>query len=961
MSDGEFLRSWRCCAPRWVSRFYRPPLLACAALVAVLAVSAADGPAADAAGQQQLRVHVGARHAPVRAVIRANLDSKVRVRVNGHRAGKAFERRGYWRRVGFLGANDGVRHGRNRLRVAIINGKRRRHLTQRFSIRRGRAIAGAGPDRVTRVGARVRLNGRASRLGAGTPARNLRWRLVRAPRGSDARLIRPRGRRPVLRPDRHGTYEARLTIGGHRRGHRIDTVTVTALPADPPIGAPLNTLAQSNGQIVIDGRPVPGTGGGTTAPVSVAILDRGSRQLLSSFTTDRGPTGIAKLAGAVAQQRSLSSIVIVNGISGLDPAAVGPFSAVLQSLGGAGLDAATRERLASGQPFSVVGVVNGGAGAAFTNFGGPTSTDPAAPTLSGALAGHLQLNPATDQYGFVFGDYAGFDTQIGDLSDENTMKIGTASPGGELSDGDLAGFQVVVADARSLQVKRNQVFAVNSLTRIESDVEAAMAAFLRGVGADELVFVQSIGDPEPSSSNWDDIARVLARLGGTRSVFNGLDGSGGYALVGARGLEGPAPEASYPLTQQSPAALAGTLQRTRDAGFDPTLAAAASDVNDGLVHIAYQPPTAFPSLGGPGGKAAAKYIADKLNLSSSDMREDYYVNYEADWDAIAARIPTLAYSKTGDFTKAEFASVQKQLGDEANAVAAVKHYIANLQSPFTAGLTSFVDLQQISKSIISEVTPPDVHTDADTLSIMSSALGIASLVPGVGEVFGILSGAFGIAATLSGRDGASLLPEIVDTRTSELATALVNRYTQATESLTVIGLLLVSDYGKLTTVARLSTRDAAWRWPPGGGRIPGVLRTSAKRWFYSELMPTAWALYDLYDVPNARQWYCSANTGGSHFANFFTFSKEPDSGQYRPILGFDGQGLPVRPYVQALGAPSGAFVGETNAANPPSPGLMDPLFTPVAEGGLGMFQPWFFRGFAEYPQEVDFGQRCVGG
>jgi hypothetical protein len=89
-------------------------------------------------------------------------------------------------------------------------------------------IADAGPDRTAEGKARVTLDGTASGGVPGPLA--YAWRILSAPAGSHASLSRADEARPLLRPDREGTYVIELVVSGEGRLSAPDTVVVQAMP-----------------------------------------------------------------------------------------------------------------------------------------------------------------------------------------------------------------------------------------------------------------------------------------------------------------------------------------------------------------------------------------------------------------------------------------------------------------------------------------------------------------------------------------------------------------------------------------------------------------------------------------------------------------------------------------------------------------------------------------------------------
>jgi len=133
-------------------------------------------------------------------------ERRVRVWLNGRRVTRAVDRSQPTRWTASLSATHGLRHGVNRLRMLVVEPDRGRYavLRRRFVVRRDRHLAAAGWDIATRVGGRVRLDGRRSRtIHGGRPDHS--WRIVSKPRGSRAVLRRAGAARPLLAPEARAT------------------------------------------------------------------------------------------------------------------------------------------------------------------------------------------------------------------------------------------------------------------------------------------------------------------------------------------------------------------------------------------------------------------------------------------------------------------------------------------------------------------------------------------------------------------------------------------------------------------------------------------------------------------------------------------------------------------------------------------------------------------------------------
>jgi hypothetical protein len=219
-------------------------------------------------------------HSPVKVSVRAGWKVReLRVWLNGESVSEEFRRADIGkrnRRTVRLSASHGLRYGRNVVRVSRkrFMRKRRSHRV-RFILTRDRPLVGAGRDRRVEVGRSIRLNGyhsrgrNAARAGGahrsarpGSPAGlRMRWRLVRKPTGSRAKICCPargvqppakklaRLQAPVPQParpwlknvDKPGRYVAELVVVDRGVRSVADRVVTTALVGTPLV--PVDTMA----------------------------------------------------------------------------------------------------------------------------------------------------------------------------------------------------------------------------------------------------------------------------------------------------------------------------------------------------------------------------------------------------------------------------------------------------------------------------------------------------------------------------------------------------------------------------------------------------------------------------------------------------------------------------------------------------------------------------------------------
>ena len=944
------------------------------------------------------RLLVNGSAAPVTVSVRVARGAILRVSVNGHDESSAFTRDGD-KLVGLLGAGDGLRHGSNRLLLTAYTSSsrsaRETTISRRFDISRSTPIASAGGDRTVLAGESVSLRGAQSLLGAGDTGRSFAWRLVRAPRGSKAKLLGSARVSPWFVPDLPGTYRIRMTLTtkasrsagrqtvGAAARRSTDTVTVTA-QTNQPYGIPLESNGPG-GAILVDGVAQPDTTRDTPldSGISYAIIDRTTGTPTASGQFQATAAGLTQLLGVAQRHSDGTSLLVFNWAGALRDHR--PLLAQIVNLVGAGALPGSDQFASNDRPGSVIGVPGAPAGSGFFNHRDlPNLPGP------GDMSGYLRLNGVTELFDFVFTSFVPVDTAPPSLT---TATRSTITVGGTDYSVDhpanASGFQLVTLDPKSLALITNRAYVTNSTYHTGLPTVGQLASDLQSA-ADQperpLVILQSYGQPKSASSDWDRAGLAIQKLGGTRQVFadlnqpwaGGVGGDptagrlGGYAFIGRTGGAGPPAEVSYPL-DGLPARLAGLLMLTRTADYEPMLVSpVAADgrapVNEELVRIANQAPTPFPMLAPDTSRAEAQaaenYLGGpavmKVCLADEmcDVRETYYTKYNSAWQTIATALQdarTECQLPHEGFTPAVCEQVRSQLFDEVQAGNRVRHYLGpqGLQQPFgAAGLPALANLGEISEQIQDAVNPqPQSSTASTVLTVISYVVQVGALA---GPQTAALASGLGAAFMLGGYlmkpgNSPNLIGPAVRTAAAKLGVELANRYQTAGDQLDGLGQILVSDYGKLMAVAGKVDADPNWIIRTPGAAREQLIR-AAKRTISEALIPVAYpVLYDLGRVPhlNAGHWRCIYGFLSERVK--YLFDRNPNGGQV--VQRFPGGWEPV----MAVGAVHAT--GSQGAARIPTPPatVVDPLFAPPALGGLGMrklefYSPRLFRLFPAEPR-----------
>lgn len=616
-------------------------MLVVAALVSLAGVTAvADARRLSVEDRESVGLRVLTKGSAVRAQVRtSHKPVAVSVRLNGRLISRQFAGRASGAPAVALGAGDGVRRGRNRLvvRVRFPSGRRVVQV-RRFGVARRAAVPDAGRDRTVNAGDRVRLSAARSRIRDRSKVR-FRWRVVRRPAGSRARL-RGRGRaRPVLRPDVPGVYRVRLTIsnraGSRRFASRSDVVQISAVDAQAtragvflgttPFGTsgPASALSFFGGSL--EGQTF--SLGKSGSPVVTFFLDRRTLEVVGG-----GPVFTGVDAAAVTKlQASLQAAIKAGGTQPLVISAgnnygtmSAPFATWLRRELGAGGVAA------SASSFAV-------AGTAPDFYGLKKSSSPLAnmtsvsPDIGGAsrLAGQL-VRDAQDNWAFTpssvpaFGAAASggirFDTGTG-----TGIEVGGKwYPAEEQPPGceGRGGYQVLAVAASGpnalepLDISiydwlfeqtfvNGQTFFINACGgggSLDQNTSLADAVGLRQVmgaigSTPALVFIQSVGDPRAPSFLTDNSSELTAGFGsgirdfgGTPKAFLGqIDGNQTatdgpfYTLVGHNfSLPGQpyihsSAEVSTDGPGSPPARLVGALVKDAYGRYVPTINTASDD------------------------------------------------------------------------------------------------------------------------------------------------------------------------------------------------------------------------------------------------------------------------------------------------------------------------------------------------------------------------------------------------
>jgi hypothetical protein len=189
-----------------------------------------------------------------------------------------------------------------------------------------------------------------------------------------------------------------------------------------------------------------------------------------------------------------------------------------------------------------------------------------------------------------------------------------------------------------------------------------------------------------------------------------------------------------------------------------------------------------------------------------------------------------------------------------------------------------------------------------------------------------LAAVFALGAYLSTSKGQPILGTQIKAKTKELGQELLSRVELAGRATNRLGLLIVSDYGKLTYANE--HMYSGWKLQDEE-KAASDIRVAAKQWFYQALIPTAYPylIRTSAGITNARSLDCQ--TGGT-----FSWPNQPDMFQMQATVGYGTNGVPQKAvffFAKGIG----------KDASPPA-SLGDEMFRPRNKDGLGMEKMLFF-------------------
>ncbi len=651
------------------------------------------------------------------------------------------------------------------------------------------------------------------------------------------------------------------------------------------------------------------------------------------------------------------------------------------------------EGVSNAIPFVLVG--NGGLNTGQAHQSGFSNRD-----MTGYLA-----EDSNGNYTFIQPDYIRFDIGL-----DGTIKIGAktytvANSFKSYCNGTNALHLVVVQrEAPDVLLANNTYCTSQGAEEIQR-----LVGDLKGVLGNEgrLVFLASNGHPIPPDWNFgtDGDARIyplaqqIAQLGGYWETMVYLTPNDTYSLVGATapppgtpGARKRARESSSVYPDHPSGEMHGVLARgLRGNWYSPLTVDLSGKASLQFYEILAQQPVPFPHPSNAQELAAFQEIGTALYkkegatcASPCNVRNSYADTSKDIGGSWYNALTQLQDSQKDDCDDPKNASipfciVQEQLETEFAYVGGIRLFNQNLDLLWSASGTNItLELESAYNGVLANVPPPPPAPAPSLMGpIVNFFLGLASVIPDIGPVFGVADTVFNFATSLTtdptGNQGTSLTFPI-----SDLEAKTAQQFNdQATARGTQFD-FIYQDWGKISTLGAAlanAQQGSPWYWngSTNTGQILNAMIPDFQQAAYQSLMangyaigsylpvcgacpgPTNWGYTPIWQQPQSY----TVNDPDGPFSPGQADKAQPFNYPWYPPYTFPSDtSNPTQSPTQATATLLGAggwlgisaitapTDGGTNGLyEPPQAPLLAHLFTPRSQGGLGVYRPAFFEGW----------------
>ncbi len=658
----------------------------------------------------------------------------------------------------------------------------------------------------------------------------------------------------------------------------------------------------------------------------------------------------------------------------------------------------------------------------------PSQNSPTAPAMIGAVSGVLirdnynsfTYSPNAPQISYTIAT----SSLAGQVTNAVSINGSTMEGNGlyvmQLPQTSRGGFRLLMLDATdpsgtSCRSCSSGAKQFDQFFDIDSGIPGLITALTNGgtgIGGNSLVFLVSLGDIGHSDEDtkfspmWDALAQAVSQIGGDDLTFKivgdnhpafNADKRDDYLLAGRAQpnvytntpLPLNAPETGYAIRRHtavnavSPTSVEGVLVQDQEGYYFPRLQGTLQNMVPpqvtSLTSASLQLPVSWPFSSTQGQQNAYTWISQQL--CCSDIRASY-INLNVSPENWLTELEQLSYpsSQSGSFSQADFDDVKGQLATEFQYVTVVRNLQSNILALYESQQSNVaLILQEAQDAVLADIyqgnEPPPQHPDAWRI-LTTDVFPIAEDLAGfLGNYGNAIKTALGVGTVLINNtvdrtnDASGNSQLIISLADQEIAASNLAQYAinQYTDSLVTLGNdfnRVLSDWGRLRTVAGpIVSGQLQWD-STAGGYFLRAFNLTARRQFYPTLMAGNPFFFVTHIQYGDYQYYGSDDRNVYNTTDTCTqseFHNGQDNGGF--YNGDDLRGTAWYPGViqssKGDGANPGAYwwniwaLGETPDTNDqcplPSYGMLPNtfgMFDPVDQNNpsaLGLWKPYFFQ------------------
>ena len=497
-----------------------------------------------------------------------------------------------------------------------------------------------------------------------------------------------------------------------------------------------------------------------------------------------------------------------------------------------------------------------------------------------------------------------------------------------------------------------------------------------------LVFVVSAGHKYGDESSPGKIGQALHQLGGYSQTIPWAGDSGTYSLVGTAappaGTRG-APIRSWEASSIYPGHPSGELHGVLGRGhrgnwYSPINADLAGRANLGLYDILTLSPVPFPHPDTAAELTTFHYIGNALCGSQTCNVRDAYWNTAIDIGVWLTQLNALKDPESNQDTCATptatpFCVVKSQLQQEFAYVALIRDFNRNIDDVWQGSASvSILSLLNTYQSIRNQIDASDTAPAQNVLFIIANTyLAVASYTPvPAAPLFGIADVFLNLGNSLiTNADGTPM--DSLNTTVANVEQQARNSFIQQATATGTVFDFIYQDWAKVQALGKaLASQDPAWTWNGSSttGQVLQAFAPSIEQGYYRSLMPAEFAIgsYVPPDFQRPSSYVSCIATYVDILGHEFYLPQHPFQSSYATYTDPSDPHLDPDPGTQTLRGYDGVWRGisrrDTPAYtlpdsfgnypqySPPVSSFMAHLFLPISQGGLGVYRPDFFEGWA---------------